>query len=221
MIHHFTGQRKLYFALGSLVILMMVIIIFSQLAMEIYAYSFIAAQNMNNIEAERKIALQQKEAQSIENDKQQNDVLEDKENNLTNIVSGEQAVNITDISFIMPVKSGITTSVFGDTVSRSATHLGHDWAVNVGTKVRASADGVVIAAYYSESYGYNVLLYHGDGMETRYAHLSKLKVEKGQAVSQNQIVGLSGNTGDSTGPHLHFEVIKYGTHINPLEIIGK
>lgn len=221
MIHHFTGQRKLYFALGSLVILMMVIIIFSQLAMEIYAYSFIATQNMNNIEAERKIALQQKEAQSMENDKQQNDVLEDKENNLTNIVSGEQAVNITDISFIMPVKSGITTSVFGDTVSRSATHLGHDWAVNVGTKVRASADGVVIAAYYSESYGYNVLLYHGDGMETRYAHLSKLKVEKGQAVSQNQIVGLSGNTGDSTGPHLHFEVIKYGTHINPLEIIGK
>lgn len=227
MIHHLSGQKKLHFALGALVVLMMVIIIFSQLAMEIYAYSFIATQNMNSVQVERQIALRQKEAQSMENKKQQKETLEDKGNKLTGTGSEKKqsAVQVSGItpvvSFIMPVKNGITTSIFGDTVSRNATHLGHDWAVSVGTKVRASADGVVVAAYYSESYGYNVLLYHGDGIETRYAHLSKLKVEKGQAVSQNQIIGLSGNTGDSTGPHLHFEVIKNGTHINPLEMIGK
>ena len=216
MNNYLPGQKKCHAVLGMLVILMMVIIIFSQLAMEIYAYSFIAGQNIYIAETADKI---------IRNKKQQEKTLEKKSISKKNLMKKKQAVKTSDmpsaVSFIMPVKNGITTSCFGDTVSRSAIHLGHDWAVNVGTEVHASKAGVVEQAYFSESYGYNVLIYHGEGVKTRYAHLSQLKVEKGQAVERNQVIGLSGNTGDSTGPHLHFEVIKNDRHVNPLEIIEK
>jgi murein DD-endopeptidase MepM/ murein hydrolase activator NlpD len=208
MIHNLLGQKRWHIALGIMVILMMESIIFSQLAMEIYAYSFIATQKMNNIEQKREKSTQQNNKSTGEN-------LQESETVVNNVDTTGAVV------LMMPVKNGITTSVFGDKVSRNAVHLGHDWAVSIGTSVRASADGVVESAYYSESYGYNILLYHRDGIETRYAHLSQLQVEKGQTVSKNEVIGLSGNTGDSTGPHLHFEVIKNGEHINPLEIIGR
>jgi murein DD-endopeptidase MepM/ murein hydrolase activator NlpD len=116
----------------------------------------------------------------------------------------------------MPVKAGVTTSEFGDKDSRNTAHQGHDWAVSSGTEVVAVADGIVEKAYYSESYGYNVLISHGEGTETRYAHLSALSVSTGEKVKQNQTIGLSGSTGDSTGPHLHFEVVNNGTRVNPM-----
>ena len=121
--------------------------------------------------------------------------------------------------FIKPVKDGITSSYFGDVVDRNACHKGHDWAVPVGTKVYGAEAGIVELAYYSESYGYNVLINHGDLVETRYAHMSELNVEKGQKVSRGQVIGLSGNTGDSTGPHLHFEVIINGKKVNPVNYV--
>ena len=121
--------------------------------------------------------------------------------------------------FIKPVKGGITSSYFGDVVDRNACHKGHDWAVPVGTKVYGAEAGIVELAYYSESYGYNVLIKHKDNMETRYAHMSSLCVKKGDIVNKGELIGFSGNTGDSTGPHLHFEVIKEGIKVNPLKYV--
>ena len=118
-----------------------------------------------------------------------------------------------------PVKGGITTSGFGDTISRTASHNGHDWAVNTGAKVRAAAEGVVELAYFSESYGYNILINHNNGFKTRYAHLSEVKVSKGEKVEQSQVIALSGSTGFSTGPHLHFEVHVGGVPVNPLNYL--
>ena len=91
--------------------------------------------------------------------------------------------------------------------------------MSVRTKVKAAKEGRVTLAYYSESYGYHDLINHGDFVETRYAHMSELKVEKGQKVSRGQVIGLSGNTGDSTGPHLHFEVIINGKKVNPVNYV--
>ena len=121
--------------------------------------------------------------------------------------------------FIKPVKDGITSSYFGDVVDRNACHKGHDWAVPVGTKVYGAEAGIVELAYYSESYGYNVLIKHKDNMETRYAHMSSLCVKKGDIVNKGELIGFSGNTGNSTGPHLHFEVIKEGVKVNPLKYV--
>lgn len=121
--------------------------------------------------------------------------------------------------FIKPVKDGITSSYFGDTIDRNACHKGHDWAVPVGTKVYGAEDGIVELAYFSESYGYNVLIKHKGNMETRYAHMSSLCVKKGDTVKKGGVIGFSGNTGDSTGPHLHFEVIKEGVRVNPLKYV--
>lgn len=211
MIHHLIGRKRYIFVLGVLIILMMVIVIFSQMAMEIYAYSFIAAQNINHLEATDEYLTQKKQDEKVL-------TKAEKKKKVSTEKCGKKT---SEASFILPVKNGITTSLFGDTVSRTSTHLGHDWAVPLGTKVKAAADGVVEKAYYSESYGYNVLIDHGNGIETRYAHLSKLKVETGEWVSQRQIIGLSGNTGDSTGPHLHFEAVKNGVRINPLKILKK
>lgn len=204
---HFIGQKRYTFVLVVFMILMMIMLIFSQMAMEIYAYSFIATKNISDIETADKI-LEMKNRDTKISDKKS-----EKKKPKKSI-----STKVSAVSFIMPVKQGITTSLFGDTVSRTSTHLGHDWAVEVGTKVRASADGIVEKAYYSESYGYNVLLTHENGLKTRYAHLSRLKVKYGESVRQNEVIGLSGNTGDSTGPHLHFEVIRNGTHINPMKI---
>lgn len=190
-------------------ILMMTIIIFSQMAMEIYAYNYVAGKNIEKINIsylEKYVSDKYVSDKKITDEQTKESVTE--QQGITEVSSV--------ISFIMPVKGGVTTSVYGDMVSRSSKHLGHDWAVNIGTKVVASADGVVEMAYYSDSYGYNVLVNHGNGIKTRYAHLSELKVTSGQYVKQNQIIGLSGSTGESTGPHLHFEIIKNGKKVNPM-----
>lgn len=104
--------------------------------------------------------------------------------------------------------SGPVTSEFGWRWGRM--HYGIDLGVPVGTPVYAVADGVVTNSYYSSSYGNVVFVYHpnvnGKAYETVYAHLSSRSVSVGDVVKQGQVVGLSGNTGDSTGPHLHFEV---------------
>lgn len=203
------GHKKIFVISIMFMILMMIMIIFSQLAMEIYAYNFVVGKN---IEKRNIIYLEE-----YANYKQRIADEQAKEA----VVKQEQQVKgaSSAISFVMPVKGGITTSGFGDKVSRNSMHLGHDWAVNTGTKVVAAAEGIVERAYYSESYGYNVLVSHGNGLETRYAHLSRLNVSSGEYVKQKQVLGLSGSTGDSTGPHLHFEVINNGKKVNPLNFL--
>ncbi|MBO8125773.1 MAG: peptidoglycan DD-metalloendopeptidase family protein [Firmicutes bacterium] len=115
--------------------------------------------------------------------------------------------------FIWPVKGRIS-SKYGMRWGRM--HYGIDIAVITGTRVKAAESGWVKFAGYSSGYGYLVILGHKDGYETRYAHNSKLLVKTGQRVQQGQVIALSGNTGRSTGPHLHFEIRKNGRPLNPL-----
>ena len=94
-------------------------------------------------------------------------------------------------------------------------HKGIDWGVPVGTACRASRAGRVVSAGWSGGYGYCVVIDHGDGVKTRYAHLSSIQVSAGQYVDQGEVIARTGNTGDSTGPHIHFEIIVNGTAVNP------
>lgn len=97
-------------------------------------------------------------------------------------------------------------------------HTGIDYRANVGTSVVSAKDGTVVIASesgWNGGYGRYVVITHGDGMITYYAHLSDVRVNPGQRVSQGEVVGLSGNTGRSTGPHLHFELRVNGVARNP------
>jgi len=118
---------------------------------------------------------------------------------------------------ITPV-NGRVSSGFGQRAR--GNHEGIDFAVPVGTPVLASTGGVVVYAGERGNYGNLVTIQSPDGIETRYAHLSALNVAKGDAVTAGQEIAKSGNTGLSTGPHLHFEVRKGGTPIDPKTMLG-
>ena len=123
--------------------------------------------------------------------------------------------------YIWPVNSRRITSTFGGRASPggigSTNHKGIDiGGVGYGTAVHAAKGGTVIISQYSSSYGNFVVVSHGSGNTTLYAHMSSRLVEAGQVVAQGDILGLTGSTGHSTGPHLHFEITENGTRINPL-----
>lgn len=120
----------------------------------------------------------------------------------------------TPPTYIKPITGGRLTSGFKWRWGRM--HKGVDWATPIGTAVRASCGGTVVSAGWSNGYGYCVTIRHPDGKQTRYGHLSKILVSSGQKVDQNQKIALSGNTGRSTGPHVHFEIIINGSQVNPL-----
>ncbi|MCK9221168.1 MAG: peptidoglycan DD-metalloendopeptidase family protein [Limnochordia bacterium] len=94
-------------------------------------------------------------------------------------------------------------------------HNGIDIAVPTGTKVRAAAGGVVTWSGWMGGFGYTVVIDHGDGIETLYAHNSKLQVKVGARINRGDVVALSGNTGTSTGPHLHFSIKIDGDYVDP------
>lgn len=121
-------------------------------------------------------------------------------------------------TYIKPLGGGRFTSGFGRRWGRM--HKGVDWACPVGTTVYASCGGTVIQASYNGGYGNNVVISHPDGRMTRYAHNSKLLVKVGQQVEQGEAIALSGNTGRSTGPHVHFELYINGSAVNPLKYIS-
>lgn len=121
-------------------------------------------------------------------------------------------------TYIKPINGGRFTSGYGKRWGR--LHKGVDWAVPVGTKVFASSAGTVVRADYNGGYGLCVLIQHPDGKMTRYGHNSKLLVSKGQYVEQGETIALSGNTGRSTGPHVHFEIIVNGSAVNPLKYLN-
>ena len=127
-------------------------------------------------------------------------------------------------TYIKPISGGRQSSGFGrrtaPTKGASTNHKGIDWATPVGTAVMASSAGTVYKAGWGSGYGYVVYINHADGRQTRYGHLSKILVSQGQTVSQGQKIALSGNTGVSTGPHLHFEILINGTQVNPLNYLN-
>ncbi|MCG9900590.1 MAG: peptidoglycan DD-metalloendopeptidase family protein [Sediminibacterium sp.] len=96
-------------------------------------------------------------------------------------------------------------------------HAGLDFTAPVGTPIYATADGVVKeAGYNTGGYGNNVVINHGFGFQTLYAHMYKIKARVGQKVKRGEVIGYIGNTGKSTGPHLHYEVHKKGQPVDPI-----
>lgn len=95
-------------------------------------------------------------------------------------------------------------------------HTGVDFRLNKGSTVRAFKYGRVTFAGWDGAYGYKVVISHPNGLQTVYAHLSKILVKRGQVVEAGKKIARSGNTGNTTGPHLHFEVIKNGVQVNPV-----
>jgi murein DD-endopeptidase MepM/ murein hydrolase activator NlpD len=116
-----------------------------------------------------------------------------------------------------PVTERWITSGFGERWEEQ--HKGLDIGVVTGTSVCAAAAGEVLRAETIGTYGKCIIIDHGNGQETRYAHLSEILVEPGDTVSAGQEIGLSGNTGNSTGPHLHFEIRVDGEAIDPLRLL--
>lgn len=127
-------------------------------------------------------------------------------------------------TYIKPISGGRLSSGFGarsaPTKGASTNHKGVDWATPTGTTVVASNAGTVVHAGWASGYGYAVYINHSDGRQTRYGHLSKVLVKTGQTVSQGERIALSGNTGRSTGPHVHFEIRINGSAVNPLKYLN-
>jgi murein DD-endopeptidase MepM/ murein hydrolase activator NlpD len=100
-------------------------------------------------------------------------------------------------------------------------HKGLDFTAAHGTPIYATGDGVIMMAYFSESYGNVIYINHGHGFETRYAHLAKFAVQQGQHVKRGQVIAYVGNTGTSVSSHLHYEVLYNDKHVNPINFFQR
>lgn len=103
--------------------------------------------------------------------------------------------------------------------NRSKFHEGMDFAAPSGQSIKASASGTVVFSGYSSGYGYNIIINHGNKLSTLYGHCSKLLSKKGQKVKKGEVIAKVGNSGRSTGPHLHFEVRINGEPVDPLKYL--
>ena len=116
---------------------------------------------------------------------------------------------------VLPV-SGVISSRYGESSSRRrSTHTGLDIACTTGTNIKVVSSGTVTFASYNGSYGNLVKVDHGNGVETWYAHCSKIYAKVGQTVEAGSVIAAVGSTGNSTGPHLHFEIRIDGNTVNP------
>jgi murein DD-endopeptidase MepM/ murein hydrolase activator NlpD len=127
------------------------------------------------------------------------------------------------LPLVTPMSRGNITSRFGVRTDpfrrRPAMHSGIDFRDPSGEPAKATAPGKVISAGYNRGYGYMVEIDHGGGLTTRFAHLSKIVAKKGQSVAKGDIIGRTGSTGRSTGPHLHYEIRVKGRAIDPMTFI--
>lgn len=138
------------------------------------------------------------------------------------IYSTSTAKNYITSKFIPPMDSKITSDfgkarVYNDTLN--GYHSGTDYRAKIGTPIKASNDGVVILVKERFYSGGTVIINHGHGIYTCYYHMSKFNVKKGDIVKKAQIIGLSGNSGRVTGPHLHFSARVSGEQVDPLQLI--
>jgi murein DD-endopeptidase MepM/ murein hydrolase activator NlpD len=126
--------------------------------------------------------------------------------------------------FANPAPGKQITSLFGNRVDpffgKLALHAGVDFRQKTGTAVRATGDGIVINAGPVGGYGNMVEIDHGNGITTRYGHLSKILVKKGEKIGEGDTIALSGSTGRSTGPHLHYEVRRNGQAVDPMRFLN-
>ncbi|WMX44118.1 M23 family metallopeptidase [Streptomyces roseicoloratus] len=139
--------------------------------------------------------------------------------------SSSSAGAASSSGWVAPVAGGISTPYRASgSMWSSGYHTGADFIASSGTTVRAVGPGTVHSAGWSGAYGNEVVIKHADGTYSQYAHLSSLSVSAGQSVSGGQQIGLSGSTGNSTGPHLHFEIRtgpSYGADIDPLAYLRR
>lgn len=124
-----------------------------------------------------------------------------------------------------PIKGGWISSYFGKRsdpfTGKKSYHKGVDFAAKRGTKVHSAASGIVIWSGYRGAYGNTLVVDHGNGYTTRYAHNKKLLVKEGDRVEKGQLIALMGSTGRSTAPHVHFEVRKNDVPVNPLSYLDR
>lgn len=136
----------------------------------------------------------------------------------------EKEKMLASIPAIQPVSNKDLTrfaSGFGMRVhpiyKTSMMHWGCDFTTPVGAEIHCTGNGKVVDVKYEKrGYGYHVIVNHGYGYQTIYAHMSKIAVKQGQVVNRGDVLGYVGNTGTSTGPHLHYEIVKNGNKINPI-----
>lgn len=143
---------------------------------------------------------------------------------------GEHLISMTD-QYLDVLKSlplgrpvpGMVSSRFGrridPLIQEGAFHPGLDFRGNRGDKIKATADAVVKKVTFDDDFGRHVLLTHGNGFETLYAHMQKAMVKEGDKVKRGQVIGLVGNTGRSTGPHLHYGVLYKGKLVDPMKYL--
>ena len=138
------------------------------------------------------------------------------------VLENEREVRLCTPS-IRPLRSGFLSSRYGRRIDPfrgvSVMHPGVDYRARTGTPVMATADGAVRRAGRNGGYGLMIELSHGNGFKTRYAHLSKILVSRGDKVKRGEVIGLVGNTGHSTGSHLHYEVLHRGLHRDPQQYV--
>lgn len=143
--------------------------------------------------------------------------------NMLEVVMLQKTLQQSMLPDATPVNVGYNSSSFGWRVDpfsgRSAFHEGLDFTAQTGTPIYAAAGGVVTASEQMPDYGKIVKISHGEGMETRYAHASKLLVGVGEVVKKGQLIARVGSTGRSTGPHLHFEVRRNGAPLDPRKFL--
>lgn len=120
---------------------------------------------------------------------------------------------------VVPVTGHITSRYGARESVRNHTHMGLDIAATTGTPIKAAADGTITFSGYTSGYGYLIIIDHGNGITTYYGHCSKLYKSKGATVTAGDVIAAVGSTGNSTGPHLHFEIRKNGEYVDPYEYL--
>lgn len=135
--------------------------------------------------------------------------------------SGSGAAQSSGSGFTAPVDGASVTTPYraSGAMWSSGYHTGVDFAASLGTSVKSVGAGTVVSSGWGGSYGNEVVIQHADGTYSQYAHLSSLSVSSGESVSGGQQIGLSGSTGNSSGPHLHFEIRtgpSYGSDVDPV-----
>lgn len=145
--------------------------------------------------------------------------------NETESILLKQSVIKDTLPDLYPVSVGYRSSSYGWRIDPMlgvrSFHEGLDFSAAEGDDIKATASGIVIAAGKAPDYGNYVKIKHGGGIETRYAHASKLLVKKGDLVNKDQVIALVGNTGRSTGPHLHYEIRLNGRSLDPRKYLKK
>ncbi|HSP47213.1 MAG TPA: peptidoglycan DD-metalloendopeptidase family protein, partial [Clostridiaceae bacterium] len=198
-------------------------------------------EDIKNLEANKEAAVNALTMEEMEVASDIGDMIEENEdlqNEIKALIRAEAAKNKASLSnsasssniagasakgYIKPV-AGRVSSSFGYRIhpilGYRKLHTGIDFAASSGTSIRATRGGTVIRASYNSSYGNNVIIDHGNGVTTLYAHMSKLNTGYGAKVAQGQVIGYVGSTGMSTGPHLHLEFRLNGNLVNPAPYLG-